>query len=424
MNFTARSLDAHPQAEHLRIILSAALAAADPTRAIRAQLAQRSDWIVSARRVILLAVGKAGLCMAEAALPLLKDKLSGGLVISKHAPLTTLGRFPVFEADHPIPGARSLEAGQHVVELISHLAPDDLLVCLISGGASALMTAPREGLTLTDLQIVTAALLTGGASIDELNALRRRMDKLKGGGLAQLAAPARVLSLILSDVVGDPLEVIASGPTFPDPTTPAEIESILTRYKLTDQLPALPQNIVERDTIPLLPNRVQNVLVGSSAFAIQAAREEAERAGFHVQVLTTSLRGEARLAGRELAQNLRNAQTRPLCLLAGGETTVTVTGGGKGGRNQELALSAALELDGVPDVMLLTFATDGDDGISGAAGAVVTGDTLARARALKLDVQDFLRRNDSFSFFSALGDALITGPTGTNVNDLVLMFHF
>jgi hydroxypyruvate reductase len=420
MEFSSHSLNAHPHAGKIRAILSAALEAADPTSAIRAELTQHIDWITSARRVFLLSVGKAALRMAEAALPFLTDHLAGGLVVTKHASRVTTGLLPIYEADHPIPGARSLQAGQRVVELVSHLKADDLLVCLFSGGASALMTAPVDGISLADLQSLTATMLKSGASIDELNALRRRVDKLKGGGLAQLAAPACVLSLILSDVVGDRLEVIASGPTAPDPTKNTEIEAILSRYSLEKRFPVLSWGgMASRQNF----DHVQNLLVGSNSLSLQAAQKQAERAGFRVRVLTTSLQGEARLVGRNLAQTLR-AETSPTCLLAGGETTVTVTGDGKGGRNQELALAAALELDGLRDVMLISFATDGDDGTTGAAGAVVTGDTLTRARALGLNAQDFLHRNDSFSFFSALDDLIVTGPTGTNVNDLVLMFRF
>jgi hydroxypyruvate reductase len=420
MEFSTHSLNAHPHAAKIRAILSAALEAADPTSAIRAELTRQADWIASARRVFLLSVGKAALRMAEAALPFLTGPLAGGLIVTKHASRVTTSLLPVYEAGHPIPDARSLQAGQRVVDLVSHLNADDLLVCLFSGGASALMTTPIDGVSLADLQSLTATMLKSGASIDELNALRRRLDRLKGGGLAQLAAPARILSLILSDVVGDKLEVIASGPTALDPTTNAEIESILARYSLEERFPMMPWGgMASRQNF----DHVQNLLVGSNSLSLQAARQQAKRAGFRVSVLTTSLQGEARLVGRDLAQTLR-AQTSLTCLLAGGETTVTVTGDGKGGRNQELALAAALELDGLPDAMLISFATDGDDGTSGAAGAVVTGDTLTRARALGFDAQDFLRRNDSFSFFSALDDLIVTGPTGTNVNDLVLMFRF
>jgi hydroxypyruvate reductase len=425
MPFASRSLDSTPHAGKVRNILAAALAAADPSDAIQAALARHIRWSNEAHRVFLLAVGKAGMRMAEAALPLLDSKLADGLIVTKHASRVTLGRIPVLEADHPIPGARSLAAGQRVLNLISGLHPGDLLVCLFSGGASALMTALIDGLSLADLQALTATMLSSGARIDELNVLRRRLDRLKGGGVARLAAPARVLSLILSDVVGDRLDIIASGPTVPDPASQEEIESILLRYSLEARLPAFILNSlrsVERIANSLY--NVKNILVGSNAISLRAARRQALRAGFCARVLNAHLQGEARDVGRALAQTLRRSRTRPLCLLAGGETTVTVTGDGRGGRNQELALAAALELDGAPDVMVISFATDGDDGITGASGAVVTGDTLKRARSLGLDAQDFLRRNDSHTFFAALDDLLVTGPTGTNVNDLMLMFRF
>jgi hydroxypyruvate reductase len=238
----------------------------------------------------------------------------------------------------------------------------------------------------------TFDLMRSGASIFELNEARQKLDLLKGGGLARMAYPAKVVSLILSDVIGDRIDVIASGPTAPRPG-----ESFA---------------------------HVQNVIVGSNAQAAEAAREQAAREGFHARVLTTALRGEARDAGRMLAGELRQSSPHPLCLIAGGETTVTVTGEGLGGRNQELALAAALEMDGLENVLLVSLATDGDDGTTGAAGAAVNGQTASRARALGLDAADFLRRNDSYRFFAPLNDLLITASTGTNVNDLVFLFAF
>jgi glycerate 2-kinase len=414
-HFSSHSL----QNDSVRRILSAAMDAADPSNAIRAALTQRVAWIASAQRVFLFSIGKAGIRMAEAALPFVVDRLAGGLVITKHASRGTLGRVAVMEAGHPLPDARSLDAGRRVEELLSRLSPDDLLICLLSGGASALMAAPRDGISLDDLRNVTSVMLANGASIDELNLVRKRLDVLKGGGLACRSA-ARVLSLILSDVVGDHLDLIASGPTVPDTTSPEQIAQIASHYELAPHIIAALEREPETGTFA----HVQNLIVGSNARVAAAAREQAAREGFRARVLTTNLQGEAREAGKELARKVRRARTPPLCLIAGGETTVTVTGEGQGGRNQELALAAALELDGAQDVMLVSFATDGDEGMTGAAGAVVTGETLTRSRALGLDARDFLHRNDSHTFFVALDDLLVTGPTGTNVNDLVLLFRF
>jgi glycerate 2-kinase len=399
------------------------MGAADPSDAIRVAITLRADWIASARRVFLLSVGKAGIQMAEAALPFFDDKLAGGLVVAKHASHPTLDRVAVIEAGHPLPDARSLEAGQRVLDLLSKLTPHDLLICLISGGASALMAAPRAGILLDDLRNVTSILLAGGASIDELNLIRKQLDDLKGGGLARRSA-APILSLILSDVIGDRLDLIASGPTVPNLTTREDIEHIISKYGLTSRISSSMLGALEREPDTATFEHVQNIIVGSNAQVVAAAQKQAAREGYRTRVQTNSLQGEARDAGRELARKLRRARTRPLCILAGGETTVTVTGEGRGGRTQELALAAALELDGVKNVLLISFATDGDDGTTGAAGAVVTGEMLARARALGLDARDFLRRNDSHAFFTALDDLIVTGPTGTNVNDLVLLFKY
>jgi hydroxypyruvate reductase len=358
--------------------------------------------------------------MAEAALPLVEDKFAGGLVITKHASHLTFGRVAVIEAGHPLPDARSLEAGQRVLDLLSRLTPRDLLICLISGGASALMAAPRAGISLDDLRSVTSILLADGASIDELNLIRKQLDDLKGGGLARRSA-APILGLILSDVIGDRLDLIASGPTVPNLTTRQEIERVISKYKLTSRISSSMLGALEREPDIATFAHVQNNIVGSNAQIVAAAQKQAAREGYRTRVEAKSLQGEARQAGEELAHKLRHARTRPLCILAGGETTVTVTGEGQGGRCQELALAAALELDGVKNITLISFATDGDDGTTGAAGAVVTGETLARARALGLDARDFLRRNDSRTFFAALDDLIVTGPTGTNVNDLVLL---
>lgn len=399
--FDASAIVSCPRAEAVRRILSAALRAADPGDAVGRAVSRAGDVLDvrgrsydlgGARRVYLLAMGKAATGMAEAILPLVEDRLAGGLVVTKHASRVTLGRLTVMEAGHPVPDVRSLRAGQSVLDRLARLRADDLLLCLISGGASALVTAPRDGVSLDEIQKTTSELMKRGASIFELNEARQRLDRLKGGGLARLAYPAKVVSLILSDVIGDNIEVIASGPT-----APREGEFF---------------------------GHVQNVIVGSNAQSAEAAREQAAREGCHARVLTTSLQGEARAAGRMLADELRQSSPRPLCLIAGGETTVTVTGDGFGGRNQELALAAALELDGLENVLLVSLATDGDDGTSDAAGAAVDGQTIPRARALGLDASDFLRRNDSYHFFAPLDDLLKTGPTGTNVNDLVFLFAF
>lgn len=421
--FATRSLQ---DARILRI-LSAALEAVDPFQVVQNYLPDLDG------RVFGLGIGKAALPMMDALAE--RIPLAGGLAVTKFAAGPSRESFAVLEGGHPVPDARSLHAGERVLEFVSSLKEDDTLVCLISGGGSALVTAPY--VPLEDLQTLTSLLLSGGAPIHEINILRRQLDRLKGGGLAR-ATKAKIVSLILSDVIGNPLEAIASGPTAPDPTTREDALEILEKYlSLTTETQSHRDSLSSvapwlrgsEEQEPLKPDhpifdRVQNVIIGDNKLAALAALEQAGREGFQAQVLTNELQGEARDAGRDLARRLRVdslTKTRPFCLIAGGETTVTLRGDGKGGRNQELALAAVAELAGLQDVMLIALATDGDDGPTDAAGAVVTGESARRAEALGLDAADHLSRNDAYPFFDALGDLLQTGPTGTNVNDLIFL---
>lgn len=402
-------------------ILSAALKAVDPFDAVQKHLPDISG------RVYGLAIGKAAVHMMDA----LADRipLSGGLAVTKFASRDASGLYPIIEGGHPIPDARSLRAGEQVLEFVSSLDQDDTLVCLISGGGSALMTAPYEGISLEDLQSLTSLLLSCGARIDEINTIRRRLDRVKGGGLVR-ATKAKIVSLILSDVIGNPLEAIASGPTAPDPTTKEDALAVIAKYDRVDQIPSsiihtaivkFPETLEPNDAAF---NRVQNMIIGDNKLASLAALEQSKQEGFHAEILTNELQGEAREVGRELANRLRvdiPSRTAPFCLIAGGETTVTIQGDGKGGRNQELALSAVNELAGLKDVILIALATDGDDGPTDAAGAVVTGESAQRAEVLGSSAADSLSRNDAYPFFDALGDLIKTGPTGTNVNDLIFL---
>jgi hydroxypyruvate reductase len=300
-----------------------------------------------------------------------------------------------------------------------------LLICLLSGGASALVAAPAPGIGLDDLQALTSSLLASGADIEEINTVRRQVDLLKGGGLA-CSTRAAIVSLILSDVIGDRLEDIASGPTAPDPTTHARARSILRKYRI--QAPeainyALHLTELSRTTSRF--DRVQNIIVGNNQMAVAAARSQAAAEGFAAETLAAALRGEAREVGQGLSNSLREAlhtRPHPFCLIAGGETTVTLSGNGKGGRNQELALSAVDGLAGIANAVLVCCATDGNDGPTDAAGAVVTGETRQRGRQLGMQAADYLSRHDAYPFFDALGDLLRPGYTGTNVNDLLLCF--
>lgn len=405
--------------ERILRILFAALEAVDPYKAVQKHLPSLSG------RVYGLAIGKASIPMLTAlaeAYP-----LSGALAISKHASSSPSNLFPVFLGSHPIPDSRSLEAGTRVLDFVSALDEKDTLVCLISGGGSALVTAPYNSISLEDMQSLTSLLLACGARIDEINTIRRSLDQVKGGGLAR-ATKAKIISLILSDVIGNPLEAIASGPTFPNPTTNADALMILKKYKIDEQVSESVLQTLESDSLlseiwEQAP-RLQNLIIGDNRLAAEAALEQAQREGFHAEILTNELQGEARDMGFNLAHHLRVSAerlTRPFCLIAGGETTVTITGNGKGGRNQELALAAMHGLKGLENVMLIALATDGEDGPTDAAGAVVTGESAQRAEMLGVDAADHLSRHDAYVCFDKLGDLLKPGPSGTNVNDLIFL---
>jgi hydroxypyruvate reductase len=443
--FLTHTLRGHPHGASVSRILAAAVDAVEPGQAVARHVTRDGDRLTVAGRayelddydrVFVLGLGKAAMGMTAALLDLLGERVVESLIVTKHASDPRPLPAPVIEAGHPVPDLRSQTAGTALLDLAAAAGARDLLFCLLSGGGSALAVAPYPGIGLDDLQALTSALLACGARIDEINTLRRRLDRVKGGGLVGAAAPASVVSLILSDVVGSPLEAIASGPTAPDPSTRDDALAILDKYALRGQIS--PQIITAIETGPetLKPgdplfDRVQNVIVGSNLLAAQAALIQAEQEGFNPYLLRADLQGEAREAGIDLAQTLRWAAQRgdpvprPACIVAGGETTVTLNDHpGMGGRNQELALAAVTPLANFPEVMLVTLATDGEDGSSSAAGAVVTGETYQRAAQLGLAPGEFLAKHDSYHFFEALDDLLTPGSTGTNVNDLNFLFVF
>lgn len=426
-DFLTHSLRAHPKGAAVTRILAAAMQAVDPRQLHYPKL----DEILNQGdgEILVLGVGKAAPAMCAALAESLTERPHRGLLICKQAPVYTPAGFEVIPGGHPVPNEGSLRAGQRALQLASGLKENDLLVCLVSGGGSALMTAPLPGLGLDDLQALTRSLLACGARIDEINLLRRHLDRVKGGGLAQAAFPARLVSYILSDVVGNRLEAIASGPTAPDPGSKAEALGVLEKYNLTGKVPAAILKALENAPETPKPGdglfaRVENFIVGSNVQAAQAALRQAQAEGFHPKFLGDEWQGEAREVAKTLCAFIREPLPRPFCLVAGGETTVTLRGDGLGGRNQELALASVAELAGLDDVLLVALATDGEDGPTDAAGAVASGECLQRARALGLDPEDFLRRNDSYRFFAALDDHLRPGPSGTNVNDLVFFFGF
>lgn len=428
-------------------VLNAALRAADPYMATLRALNSGLDITKHSNqsKVFVVGAGKAGAAMARAAEEVFGERIASGLVVVKEGHTYTggapLSRISLVEAGHPVPDLRGVHATTQLLDIVRDACEDDLVVCLISGGGSALLTSPAEGISLEDVQETTRLLLGSGATIVELNVVRKHLSRVSGGQLARDASPAHVLSLILSDVTGSPLDVIASGPTVPDPTTYADALGIIERYGLLDEVP---RPVLERLQLGVAGQveetpkpgdalfvRVTNRLVASNVIAVEAAAGQARTLGFDTLVASTFLEGEAREVGKALAAVAKEIATygrpvrRPGCILFGGETTVTVRGSGTGGRNTELALGAALTLDGWgPDLVIASLATDGGDGSSPSAGAIADGTTIDRGKSLGLDAHDALARNDSYSYWRSLGDAIMTGPTGTNVNDVMAVFAF
>jgi glycerate-2-kinase len=379
--------------------------------------------------VHLVSVGKAARPMAAAAAEVLGPYLRRGIVIAPGPVVIPGAPIVAYRGGHPTPSEEGARAAAAVHRMIGALAPDDVLLCLISGGASSLMTLPPPGVTLDDVRSVTTLLLRAGATIAELNCVRKHLDQLKGGRLAALAFPARVVALVLSDVVDDPIEIIASGPTVPDSTTAADAVAVLRERELWDTIPdSIRAHLESPEAESPKPGDMRfahctSRIIGSNATAAEAARDHAELLGYRARVVTTRMTGEARDAGRAIARTLCDEAARatsPIALIYAGETTVTVTGTGIGGRNQELALGAAIELDGTSGIAVASLGTDGIDGPTDAAGAVADGATIRRANALGLDAPSALVRNDSYRYWSALGDLVTTGPTGTNVMDIVV----
>lgn len=446
------SLRTNPWGSLVDRILITALSAVEPEKALLEKATREGNILrVNDRtfdlseidQIYVIGAGKAVEPMALGIGKLLGDRISRGLVITKygHATPDILPEvIRVLEAGHPIPDDRGIQATEKMLTLLESTHPDDLVICLISGGGSALLTAPMPGVTLSDLQDLTCALLACGATIHEINAVRKHLDRVKGGQLARIASPAAILTLVLSDVVGDDLDVIASGPTVPDPSSFEQALGILRRYDLLERVnPSIQKVLYDGMTGRLAEtpkpgdpifSKVSNVIIGSNNIAGAAATREAQNLGFNALLLTNFLQGEASQVGRVAAALLRQISKygqplpRPACLILGGETTVTLKGSGLGGRNLELALSAVEDLSGIGNIALVSLATDGGDGPTDAAGAIVTGETAPRARAADLRPSAFLKNNDSYHFFEKLEDLLITGPTRTNVNDLIFLFAF
>jgi glycerate 2-kinase len=389
------------------------------------------------RKIIIVGAGKATASMAHAVEDILKDRVSEGIIVVPEGPLTPLRHVKIKESSHPLPDGRGVAAAKQILSLLMQNAQTDVLVlCLISGGGSSLLPYPADGVSLSDKQTATRLLLQSGASISELNTVRKHLSKIKGGQLARAAYPARVVSLILSDVVGDRLDTIASGLTAPDASTFADAAAVFQKYKICGKAPQSVQQLLQKGVrgeaveTPKADDpcfsTVNNFIIGNNRKALQAASEEARSQGFRPLLLSSCLTGEAREVGTLFAsiakevEYSRHPVAPPACLLAGGETTVTVLGSGKGGRNQEAALSAAISIADAKNIVILAIGTDGADGPTDAAGAIVDTTSIDRAVAAGLDPVEYLIRNDSYPLHEKTGDLVKTGPTGTNVMDLLI----
>ncbi len=437
--------------QHLRAIFNAALAAVDPYNAVlRAVSIEHQLWRVAGvaynlaefDRIIVVGAGKATARMALAIESLFDGKIAAGLIVVKDGHTAPLSIIEQVEASHPVPNESGIAGAQRVLRMVRAADDRTLVICLLSGGASALLVAPVEGITLQDKQETTRLLLNAGASITELNAVRKHLSSVKGGRLAQATWPARLVTLILSDVIGDPLDVIASGPTARDNSTYAEAWAVTAKYGLREMLPARVVDYLQRGNVGQVPETVKaddpclksthNVIIAGLHQALAAATEQAGQLGYATKIISDTLQGEARAAAHFLAQAARNelAAMQPgerRCLLCGGETTVTVRGNGKGGRNQEFALAFMLDIEELRGVSLLSAGTDGSDGPTDAAGAMVDGNMAALARSLGVDPLRHLDNNDSYAFFQRFDSAsgthshFKTGPTGTNVMDIQIV---
>jgi glycerate-2-kinase len=403
----------------------AGIAAVDPGDLVRRAIQEHPI----SGSISLVAAGKAAEPMTNAAISLLGGSIRRGVVISPDRASIGSTSMRLFVGGHPIPNEHGAEGARAIAHVAAMMNADETLLCLISGGASALMTLPSEGLSVDEIAITTVLLLRAGATIHEVNCVRKHLDRLKGGRLAALAFPARTVALILSDVVGDSLSAIASGPTVADPTTVSEASAVLQARGIWDLVPVAVRDHLEggsdespKPGDPRLVNSIGHI-IGSNVTAAAAACAQAQSKGYNARVVTTSLAGEASKVGADIVRATREEcirENKRVALIYAGEPTVTVRGRGVGGRNQELVLGAAIAMEGVSGVAVASLGTDGIDGPTDAAGAVADGDSVVRARSLGLDPEAALAANDTHGFWKALGALVRTGPTGTNVMDIVV----
>ncbi len=385
----------------------------------------------SINKIFIIGAGKASANMAKAAEKILNEKIHKGIIVTKYGFAEDLNLLKVIEAGHPLPDENSIKAAKEIYSICENAGENDLIINLLSGGASALLSLPIDELTLKDITGVTKLLLNCGASIDELNCIRKHFSKVKGGRLAKAASPAKIVSLILSDVIGDRLDTVGSGPTVPDTSSLEDVNKIFEKYNLYEKLPENIKTLLKENKVEETPkkneeyfNHVFNLLIGNNKKSIAAVKKNAEGKNYNVKILSYEVEGEAKEVGKNFAEKAKkysNGKEGNFCLIAGGETTVKVTGSGTGGRNLELCLSAAKEINGIDGIIFLSGGTDGNDGPTDAAGAIIDGNTIIKGRENNLNADEYLKNNDSYNYFKKLDQLLITGPTKTNVMDLQII---
>ena len=431
--------------QHLLAIFREGVAAVQPSEAVKKHVTVRGEALIvggrrydlgGVRHIFVVGAGKAAAHIAHALEEILAERIAKGWVNVKTGHTLKLRKVHIHEAGHPVPDQAGVRGAREIVGILEDAREDDLVFCCLTGGGSALLPLPADGVSLEDKQALTRQLLACGANINDVNAVRKHLSRLKGGQLARLAQPAQLIALILSDVIGDPLDTIASGPTAPDATTFAEALAVLRRYGIEERVPG---NVLEylragaAGNSPETPkpgdamfSRVANLIVANNGAAVEGCGRKATELGYHPLVLSTRTEGEAREVARSHVAVARKVLRHgrpvapPACIISSGETTVTVRGDGLGGRNQEFALASALAVSGTDGIAILAAGTDGTDGPTDAAGAFADGTTCERAAQISLEAGDYLARNDAYHFFDAVGDLLRTGPTGTNVMDLYL----
>lgn len=432
--------------QHAHDIFHAGLHAVDPVKAIKRYIfldnnilhvGETSYKLETYQQIYVVGGGKAGASMSKAIEAILQDRVTQGTVNVKYNHVLPTDTITLHEAGHPVPDEAGVAGTERIVRLLETSTEHDLVICLLSGGGSALLPAPAEGITLQQKQAVTKLLLNCGATINEINTIRKHISAIKGGQLARMAYPSTLITLILSDVIGDPLDVIASGPTVPDSQTFSDCMNVLNTHDIAGKIPKPVLNRIQqglngeildtpKEGDPVFEN-TQNLIIASNALAALAASQKAKELGYNTMILSTFVEGETKEVAKVHTALIKellksgNPLPPPACLITGGETTVTIRGKGLGGRNQEFVLAAACEIDGMENVVVFSAGTDGTDGPTDAAGAIADGLTIRRAREKQLDPIEYLNNNDSYHFFESLDDLIKTGPTNTNVMDLRIL---